>query len=147
MSENCVENEKKCSGRREFLVSASAIAGGLVLSLANVKEASAETNPTGSDTVIKLDDKSPLNTVGGSQVVDTPSGKIIIARTSETGFTAVSAICTHKGSTLGYDAKNKIFACPSHGSKFNLDGTNAGGPAKNPLKVTKTQSAVVLASE
>ena len=147
MEKNCHETEKKCSGRREFLVTASAIAGGLVLSLATGSEASAGTKAPAADTVIKLDDKSPLNTVGGSQVVDSPVGKVIIARTGDTTFTAVSAICTHKGATLGYDGKQKLFVCPSHGSKFGLDGSNAGGPAKTPLKVSKTQTAVVLVGE
>lgn len=149
MNNLCHETEKKCSGRREFLVSASAIAGGLVLSLANVEQASAktETSAPAAETVIKLDDKSPLSKVGGSQIVETPSGKVIIARTGEMTFAAVSAVCTHKGGTLGYDEKSKLFACPNHGSKFGTDGSNAGGPAKTPLKVTATQNALVLAGE
>lgn len=148
MSEKCTVKEKSCSGRREFLVSASALAGGLVLSLANVKDVSAKSatpNPA-AETVIKLDEKSPLNTVGGTQTVDTASGKVIIART-DTGFSAVSATCTHKGATLNYDDKTKQFACPSHGSRFGLDGSIGKGPAKTPLKVTKTQTALILVSE
>ena len=145
MNKNCNETEQKCSGRREFLVSASALAGGLVLSLANVQEASASALPT--ETTIKLDENSPLNKVGGFQVVDTPSGKVIVARTDEATFSAVSAICTHKGATLKYDEKAKLFACPSHGSKFNPDGSNAGGPAKTPLKSLKSQSALLLIGE
>lgn len=147
MTEKCNETEKKCSGRREFLVSASAIASGLVLSLANAGQVSAETNAPFADTVIKLDEKSPLNKVGGSQLVDTPAGKVIIARTGEASFAAVSAICTHKGGTLGFDDKTKQFACPSHGSRFNTDGSVAKGPAKDPLKSFKPQSAIVLAGE
>lgn len=145
MSKLCDDKEKTCSGRREFLVGASAIAGGLVLSLANVEKTSAATPPT--ETTIKLDENSPLNKVGGSVVMDTPSGKVIIARTGDASFSAVSAVCTHKGATLKYDEKAKLFACPSHGSKFNPDGTNAGGPSKTPLKASKTQSALLLISE
>lgn len=145
MNKNCNETEKRCSGRREFLVSAGAIAGGLVLNLTSVQETLASTPPT--ETVIKLDENSPLNKVGGSQTIDTAEGKVIIARTGEATFAAVSAKCTHKGSTLKYDDKAKLFACPSHGSKFNPDGTNAGGPAKTPVKSLKSQSALVLISE
>ncbi len=147
MNNLCNETEKKCSGRREFLVSASALAGGLVLSLANVEKVSAETIAPAADTVIKLDDKSPLSKVGGSQVVETPSGKVIVARTGETTFAAVSAVCTHKGGILGYNEKTQLFTCPSHGSKFGTDGANAGGPAKTPVKSFKPQSAIVLAGE
>lgn len=145
MNKICNETEKKCSGRREFLVSASALAGGLVLSLANVENVSASAPPT--ETVIKLDENSPLNKVGGFQVVDTADGKVIIARTGEASFAAVSAKCTHKGATLGYDSKANLFACPSHGSKFNADGSNAGGPAKTPVKSIKSQSALLLIGE
>jgi cytochrome b6-f complex iron-sulfur subunit len=142
----CHETEKKCSGRREFLVSASAIAGGLVLSLANVGSASAEAMPA-ADTVIKLDEKSPLNKVGGSQTVETTNGKVVVARISETSFAAVSAKCTHSGGPLSYEEKSGLFKCAWHGSKFNTDGTNAGGPAKNPVKSFKPQNAIVLAGE
>jgi cytochrome b6-f complex iron-sulfur subunit len=145
MDKICNKVEKKCSGRREFLVSASAIAGGLVLSLANAGSASATTPP--AETVIKLDEKSPLNKVGGSQVVETAGGKVIIARTDETTFSAVSATCTHKGATWKYDEKTKQFACPSHGSRFNSDGSVAKGPAKDPVKSFKPQNAIVLAGE
>ena len=147
MTEKCNETEKKCSGRREFLVSASALAGGLVLSLANVREASAEIKGPVAETVIKLDEKSPLNKVGGSQTVETPAGKVIVARTGEGTFVAVSAVCTHKGATLGYDEKSSLFVCPSHGSRYGLDGSNAKGPAKNPLKTLKPQQAIILAGE
>jgi Rieske Fe-S protein len=149
MNQFCEETEKKCNGRREFLVSASAIAGGLVLSLANVKEVSAESESKthGAEVVIKLDEKSTLNTVGGSQVVETPSGKVVIVKTGDASFSAVSAICTHKGGTVAYDGKLKLFVCPNHGSKFGSDGANAGGPAKTPLKSFKPQSAIVLSGE
>lgn len=145
MNKNINETEKKCSGRREFLVSASALADGLVLSLANVEKTNASPLPT--ETTLKLDESSPLNKVGGSVTVEIGGQKVIVARTSETSFSAVSAICTHKGSTLKYDDKAKQFACPSHGSKFGLDGANAGGPAKTPLKTLKSQTALVLISE
>jgi Rieske Fe-S protein len=142
MSKMCDEKGKSCSGRRKFLVSAGVIAGGLVLNLANAGEATA--SPRATETTIKLDESSPLNKVGGSQVVDFAGSKVIVARTSETTFAVASAVCTHKGATLKYDDKAKQFACPSHGSKFGLDGSNAGGPAKTPLKTFKSQTALLL---
>lgn len=147
MDKDCNETEKKCSGRREFLVSASALAGGLILSLANSSETLGSTQPLFAETVVKLDEKSLLHKVGGSQTVETAIGKVIIARTGETTYSAVSATCTHKGATLNYDDKTKQFACPSHGSRFNGDGSVAKGPAKDALKALKSQSAIVLAGE
>ncbi len=146
MDNNCHETEKNCSGRREFLVSTSAMAGGLLLSVGTAQKVSATTTPA-AETVIKLDENSPLNKVGGSLVVETASGKVVIARTGEASFSAVSAVCTHKGGTLGYDEKSKLFVCPNHNSKFGTDGKNAGGPAKTPVKSFKSQSAIVLAGE
>lgn len=37
--------------------------------------------------------------------------------------------CPHQGATLNYDSKNKMFVCPYHNSKFNLDGNCISGPA------------------
>ena len=43
----------------------------------------------------------------------------------------LDAKCTHLGCAVV--AKNGGIECPCHGSKFNLDGTVATGPAKAPL--------------
>ena len=40
--------------------------------------------------------------------------------------------CTHKGCAVNKIANGTI-DCPCHGSKFNLDGTVAHGPATKPL--------------
>jgi cytochrome b6-f complex iron-sulfur subunit len=146
MSEKCEEAAKKCSGRREFLVSASAIAGGLVLSLANVEGAAAASPEQKAETIIKLDTESPLNKVGGSVTVETSAGKVVVARTGEDSFAAISAVCTHKGGPLKYDEKTQIFVCSSHNSKFNSDGSVAKGPAKEPVKSFKPQNAIVIAA-
>lgn len=46
---------------------------------------------------------------------------------------AVSAVCTHSGCTVPWDADQGLFACPCHGGRFNPDGTVAGGPPPRPL--------------
>ncbi|HRH43715.1 MAG TPA: Rieske (2Fe-2S) protein [Pyrinomonadaceae bacterium] len=135
-------NEKICDNRREFLVKSTATAGGLILSLAGINAVNAN-NAVADDLSVKIDDKSPLNKVGGSQVVDSPSGKVIIVH-AEGGFKAYSAVCTHKGATIGYDEKSQMLVCPSHGSKFDAEGKNAGGPAKTPLPVYAAENSVVV---
>ena len=120
-----------CSGRREFLIKTAMLAGGLVLTLSAPLLGSAAAF---EDVVVPIDDKSPLNKVGGSQVVASAAGKIIIVRTGDASFVAYSARCTHKGATLGYDAAAKQFVCPSHGSEFDgATGKVVQGPADNPL--------------
>jgi len=48
-------------------------------------------------------------------------------------FKGFSNICTHSGCTLN-SVTDKTINCPCHGSKFNLDGTVAQGPASTPLE-------------
>jgi Rieske Fe-S protein len=48
-------------------------------------------------------------------------------------FKGFSATCTHAGCTVKNVADGTI-NCPCHGSKFNLDGTVANGPAARPLE-------------
>ncbi len=121
-----------CTNRREFLVKAGLIAGGLVLTLSAPSFALA--TPF-ADVVVPIDDKSPLNTVGGSSIVDSTVGKIIIVRTSDTMFVAFSARCTHKGFTLDYDAAHKQFSCSKHGSAFDgATGSVTHGPAADNLQ-------------
>ncbi len=47
------------------------------------------------------------------------------------GFYALAAICTHLGCTPRLE--DKQFACPCHGSRFDLNGNVLAGPAKRPL--------------
>jgi Rieske Fe-S protein len=90
--------------------------------------------PSVEDTVVQIDEGSPLNKVGGSTIVDSPVGKVIIVRTGETTFAAFSAICTHKRGTVEYDPAKKRFECPKHHSKFDVkDGSVLDGPAEDPL--------------
>ena len=146
LNDSCSEiSEKICDNRRDFLVKASVTAGGLLLSLSGASLAKAETvATTPEEVVIKLDEKSPLNKVGGNLIIDTKNGKVIIVRTGETAFSAYSAVCSHKGALLGYNAESKLLVCPSHGSKFDNTGKPVGGPAKTPVAKYGAQESVVV---
>ena len=61
-------------------------------------------------------------------------GKIVVTQPVAGQFKGFSAKCTHKGCTVDKMADGTI-DCPCHGSKFNLDGTVAHGPAQKPLEV------------
>ena len=73
---------------------------------------------------------SVLNNNGGSVVVNS----IIVARTSAGVLVALSAVCTHQGSQIGFESSSGRFHCPNHGSNFGLDGSVINGPAAAPLK-------------
>jgi Rieske Fe-S protein len=46
---------------------------------------------------------------------------------------ALTAVCTHRGSTINATADGK-FRCPSHNSLYDMDGKPAGGPTRVALK-------------
>ena len=78
---------------------------------------------------------SSLNSNGGSVI----KNNIIIAKTSSGAFVAVSAVCTHQGSTIGFESAASRFHCPNHGSNFATDGSVINGPALTALKKYNTQ--------
>jgi thiosulfate dehydrogenase [quinone] large subunit len=50
-------------------------------------------------------------------------------------FVAFDAVCPHAGCTVGYNAAQKVIACPCHGSQFNAStGAVEVGPATTGLK-------------
>lgn len=46
---------------------------------------------------------------------------------------AVSATCTHLGCIVHFDDAEEAWACPCHGSRFDVDGAVLHGPAQRPL--------------
>lgn len=52
---------------------------------------------------------------------------------------AIYKVCTHLGCLYGWNSNGKIFACPCHGSQFQLDGTWIAGPAPRNLDRFKMQ--------
>jgi Rieske Fe-S protein len=56
---------------------------------------------------------------------------------NDSGFTALSLICTHLGCTVKIQSDG--FACPCHGSRFNSSGYPIKGPAAEPLKTLRVE--------
>jgi nitrite reductase/ring-hydroxylating ferredoxin subunit len=131
--DNC-EVKAACMGRREFLVKVGFVAGVAALTVSGVGAMTME------DVVVPLASDGPLGKVGGSVVVESSAGKIIVIRADEAKYMAYSARCTHKRAVLGYDHAKKQLACPSHGSKFDAaSGKVTGGPAETDLKSYATK--------
>jgi Rieske Fe-S protein len=69
--------------------------------------------------------------VGGGKIFK--DKKVVVTQPKEGEFKAFSAVCTHRGCTVGSVSDGKIH-CPCHGSVFNAtDGSVAKGPAEKPL--------------
>jgi cytochrome b6-f complex iron-sulfur subunit len=73
---------------------------------------------------------SDLGTIGGSA----NKSDIVIIRSSDTSYIALSNVCTHNGCTVGYEHAGTELVCPCHGSKFNTSGAVTNGPAPTSLK-------------
>jgi len=56
---------------------------------------------------------------------------------TESGFSALSLVCTHLGCTVEQSADG--FACPCHGSRFDTAGKVTNGPAVSPLKKLRVE--------
>ena len=80
--------------------------------------------------------------VGSGVIVN----EVVVTQPTAGVFKGFSSTCTHKGCTVDKIADGTI-DCPCHGSKFNLDGTVAKGPAAKPLEaqaVTVQGDSIVL---
>lgn len=86
----------------------------------------------GSGIQVNLDEPaySELANVGGYAY----KNNIIIFRTSESSYLALSKVCTHSNCTITYDHDNNELPCPCHGSKFSINGNVTKGPALLDLK-------------
>jgi cytochrome b6-f complex iron-sulfur subunit len=62
-------------------------------------------------------------------------GRFYLCRLEDGGFLAVSSKCTHLGCTVPWLDKEKKFACPCHGSVFDIRGKVISPPAPRPLDI------------
>ena len=126
--------------RRVFLeVIGLGTAAGAVLAACGPGGASlptAATTACGGGTCIDLADptNAPLTTVGGAMFTDIGSDTVIVVRVSEASVIALSAICTHAGCLVDFNASAQRLDCNCHGSAFDETGRVIAGPARSPLR-------------
>jgi glycine/D-amino acid oxidase-like deaminating enzyme/nitrite reductase/ring-hydroxylating ferredoxin subunit len=66
---------------------------------------------------------------GEGTVVDADGEPVAVYAHPDGKLQAVSAVCTHLGCTVGFNAEDATWDCPCHGSRFATDGTVIQGPA------------------
>lgn len=144
--EKCDNEKAECGGRREFLVKASVMAGGLVLSLSGAARAKGKIDAADAAdaAILKLGADSPLNKVGGFETIETKAGKVIVVRTGDGEFKAFSAVCPHKGGPISYDETSKQLVCSWHGSEFDMNGKVVKGPARANLAAYAAENEIVV---
>jgi cytochrome b6-f complex iron-sulfur subunit len=93
---------------------------------------------SGGAIALTIDAASPLNTVGGAALVQTSAANVLVSRTAQDTFTALTAVCTHEQCTVsGFQSSQ--YVCPCHGSRFTTSGAVANGPASSPLRQFTTR--------
>lgn len=77
-------------------------------------------------------DLGPVEAWATGTVKALPQFKLIVFSDKE-GVWAISTECTHRGCTVNFKEKDKLFACPCHGAQFGADGAVQRGPAQADL--------------
>jgi len=87
---------------------------------------------------VKIADYPQLEKVGGFVLFkDTPAGELLVVRSGDEQFDAMSNVCPHKQCHVEVKSP-KLIKCPCHGSTYQIDGTYVKGPSKQSLKKFRT---------
>jgi len=80
-------------------------------------------------------DGRPLRSLkrGEGRVIERDGKPVAAYRGPDGSMTLRSAVCTHMGCTVGWNAAERTWDCPCHGSRFTPQGEVIGGPAETPL--------------
>jgi nitrite reductase/ring-hydroxylating ferredoxin subunit len=71
---------------------------------------------------------------GEGRVVGAGLGQRAVYRDEDGSFHSLSARCTHLGCIVNWNAGEKAWDCPCHGSRFGARGEVIMGPAVRPLE-------------
>ena len=94
---------------------------------------------------IELDRFPELARADGRLRVIHEHATFYVCEDGDGGFRAISATCTHLGCSVRPDGRG--FRCPCHGSRYDAEGNNTGGPAPRPLPrfaVTRDDGVLIV---
>jgi Rieske Fe-S protein len=85
---------------------------------------------------------------GEGGIISSGLKKIAVYRDEQNMLHACTAVCPHLGGILQWNAEEKSFDCPLHGSRFTTVGKVINGPASTDLKrIEIKQDSVMSNSE
>jgi len=70
---------------------------------------------------------------GSGRVVEINGQKAAVHRDTRGEVIVRSAVCTHMACLVDWNAAERTWDCPCHGSRFKTDGSVIAGPAESPL--------------
>jgi len=89
----------------------------------------------GSNAPVEVAEEKDLP-AGQGKVVPYRDGSAIVIHTSG-GLVAFSAVCTHLGCIVKWNAAKQEIECPCHGAVFDTKGNVVSGPPPKPLPPLK----------
>jgi Rieske Fe-S protein len=93
---------------------------------------------SGNTVTVNLDAASALASPGSAALVQAGNNSILVTRTGQDAFNALTAVCTHEQCIItGFSSGT--FICPCHGSQYTTSGTVQQGPATQRLRQFTTQ--------
>ncbi len=70
---------------------------------------------------------------GEGRILELDGRRVAAYRDDDGAVTIRSAVCTHLGCIVHWNAAERSWDCPCHGSRFSPTGQVIGGPAESPL--------------
>jgi cytochrome b6-f complex iron-sulfur subunit len=129
-------NEQARTTRRSFLsrlwvwLGVIALAELVIAALAFLASRKAGAQSEESHAIIEA---GPVERFAPGSVTAFVRGKFYLCRLEDGGFLALSCKCTHLGCTVPWEDEGKRFACPCHGSVFDIRGEVLSPPAPRAL--------------
>jgi nitrite reductase/ring-hydroxylating ferredoxin subunit len=91
-------------------------------------------DPYPAQLVVKLADFPALAAVGGRARVDGGTKPVVVTRTGDKTYEALSLVCPHQGATVDL-VGTSTYRCPSHLAEFSATGAWTGGKQTGDLTV------------
>jgi cytochrome b6-f complex iron-sulfur subunit len=132
------EKEKAEPTRRSFLNILWLILGGVALAefvavaFAFLRPRKLKARGEDTDSIITA---GAVERFAPNSVTAFVKGKFYLARLEDGGFLALSRTCTHLGCSVPWIEKEMKFACPCHGSAFDITGNVIDAPAPRALDI------------